>query len=220
MSSFIISIDGPAASGKGTLARKLADHFGFAHLDTGILYRAVGLGVLRAGGDPADPVAAEKAAMALDPAALPEIAQDPALRYPEASDAASKVAAIPAVRAELLDFQRKFADCPPVGAAGAVLDGRDIGTVVCPYAQAKLFVVADVETRAARRVKELRAKGQTVIDAEVLADMKERDARDIGRAIAPTVAAADAIVLDTSHLSVDEVLEKALTFVKKRMPSV
>lgn len=208
----IVAVDGPAASGKGTLARRLAGHFGYAYLDTGLLYRAVGLAVLRAGGDPADAVAAGRAARALDPAAL----DDPALRGDAAGNAASKVAAVAAVRAALLDFQRGFAARPPGGAPGAVLDGRDIGTVVCPEAPVKLFVTAAVETRAARRHKELLERGMDASYAQVLADLKERDARDGGRAVAPMRPAADALVLDTTGMDPDAAFAAALGHIAEK----
>ena len=204
----IIAVDGPAASGKGTLARRLAKLLGLAYLDTGLLYRAVGLAVLRAGGDPADKGAAVAAARALGPHAL----DDPALREDDAAQAASVVAATPEVRRQLLDFQRKFSQTP----GGAVLDGRDIGTVVCPGADAKLFVTASLEARAARRLKELRERGVEAIHSRVLADMQERDARDSQRAVSPLVPAADAYVLDTTDLDADAALAKALDFVKSR----
>lgn len=208
----IIAIDGPAASGKGTLARRLADHLGCALLDTGLLYRAVGMKVVRAGGDAADAEAA--AAAARDLAAGDLEAAD--LRSDTAASAASKVGAIPAVRAALLDFQRTFAAHPPGGANGAVLDGRDIGTVVCPDADAKLFVTASVEVRAERRLKELRARGLEAIHSRVLQEMKERDSRDASRAVAPLEPAKDAFVLDTSALDPDAVFAEALAFVKAR----
>jgi cytidylate kinase len=208
----IIAIDGPAASGKGTLARRLADHLGCALLDTGLLYRAVGMKVVRAGGDAADAEAAATAARGLDASDLE--ATD--LRNDTAASAASKVGAIPAVRAALLDFQRSFAANPPGGAAGAILDGRDIGTVVCPDADAKLFVTASVEVRAERRLKELRARGLEAIHSRVLQEMKERDSRDASRAVAPLEPAKDAFVLDTSALDPDAVFAKALAFVKTR----
>ncbi len=213
--SFVIAIDGPAAAGKGTLARRLADHFGYALLDTGLLYRAVGRRVLDRGGNPSDPLAAGAAARAL----RPENLDDPRLRLDEAAGAASKVAAIPEVRAALLDFQRGFAAHPPDGKRGAVLDGRDIGTHVCPNADAKIFVTASVEVRAERRVKELRERGLDVIPSAVLQDMKERDARDSSRSIAPLVAAADAFVLDTSSLDADGVFAAALQYVALRNPT-
>lgn len=209
----IIALDGPAASGKGTLAKRLAAHFGFAHLDTGKLYRAVGLAVLQAGEDPEDAVAAERAATALAPSDL----DNPALSGDDAAVAASKVAAIPAVRAALLDFQRRFAESPPGGAAGAVIDGRDIGTVVCPDAPAKLFVTAGLEIRAERRHKELLGRGETSIYARVLQDLTERDERDSNRAVSPLLAANDAIVLDTSTLDPDAAFAAALAYVEKRL---
>lgn len=209
----IIALDGPAASGKGTLAKRLAQHFGFAHLDTGKLYRAVGLAVLQAGADPEDAAAAERAATALTPSDL----DNPALSGDDAAVAASKVAAIPAVRAALLDFQRRFAESPPDGAAGAVIDGRDIGTVVCPEAPAKLFVTAGLEIRAERRHKELLGRGETSIYARVLQDLTERDERDSNRTVSPLLAANDAIVLDTSTLDPDAAFAAALAYVEKRL---
>jgi cytidylate kinase len=208
----IIAIDGPAASGKGTLARRLADHLGLAYLDTGLLYRAVGMAVVDAGGDPSDADAAAAAARRLDPEAL----RNPALRLDEAGQAASKVAAIPAVRAALLDFQRDFARHPPGGARGAVLDGRDIGTVVWPDADHKLFVTASLEKRAERRLKELLARGVATIQEAVLQEMRERDARDSGRSVAPLVPAPDALILDTTELDADQAFAAALGYITSR----
>ena len=205
----IIAIDGPAASGKGTIARRLAEHLNLAALDTGALYRAVALSVLRAGGDPDDPKTAERHARSLDPT----IAEDPDIRTAATGAAASKVAAVTAVRAALLDVQRAFASRPPDGKAGAVLDGRDIATVVCPEAAHKIFVTADVEIRADRRFKELLGRGETAIYARVLDDLRERDARDASRADAPMRQADDAMLLDTSHLDADQAFERALAFV-------
>ncbi len=201
----IITVDGPAASGKGTLARRLAAHFGLPHLDTGLIYRAVGWAVQRSGGNPADPVVATAAAEALDPALL----GDPALRLDAAAAAASQVAAIPGVRAALLAFQQRFAGQP----GGAVLDGRDTGTVVCPAADAKLFVTASPEVRATRRFKELQGRSQSAIYADVLRDIQARDDRDSRRAVAPLVPAADAFYLDTSDLDADRAFARALAFV-------
>jgi CMP/dCMP kinase len=205
----IIAIDGPAASGKGTLARRLAERFGLAHLDTGKLYRATALGVLEVGGDPTDPAAAKKAARNLDFSRL----GDPRLLQEDVARASSVVAAIPAVRAALLEAQRRFARHPPPlennAANGAVLDGRDIGTVVCPDAKVKLFLVASAESRAERRVKELRQSGATAIYDDVLQDMRERDARDSERRVAPLAAASDAISIDTTLLDADQVFERA-----------
>ncbi|KAA0686990.1 (d)CMP kinase [Azospirillum brasilense] len=207
----VIAIDGPAAAGKGTLSKRIAQVYGFAHLDTGALYRAVGVAVLRAGGDPANADAAAKAARALRPD--DGILNDPALRSDEAAQAASKVAAVPEVRAALLDFQRRFAATPPGGTPGAVLDGRDVGTVVCPNADAKLFVTASVEVRAERRLKELRERGIPAIPSDVLEDMKARDTRDSQRTVAPLLPAADAFVLDTSALDADQAFAAATAFI-------
>lgn len=208
MTTAIIAIDGPAAAGKGTLARRLATQLGFDYLDTGLIYRAVGMKLARAGLDPADATLAEQAARDLSPADL--AATD--LRIDEAAQAASKVASIPGVRAALLEFQRKFAAQPP-GGKGAVLDGRDIGTVVCPEAGVKLFVTASVEKRAERRLKELQEKGLGAIYGTVLADMRERDERDTNRAVAPLVPAQDAAVLDTSDLDADQAFAAALEII-------
>ena len=210
---FVITVDGPSAAGKGTLARRLAKHFGFDFLDTGSLYRGVGLAVLRQGLDPADQSAATAAAEALAPAIL----ADPAIRAETTSAAASKVAAIPSVRAAILNWQRDFAKDAARDSGGAVLDGRDIGTVVCPDADGKLFITASVEARAERRVKELQARGETAIYARVLQDMQERDARDQGRSISPTKPATDAQIIDTSDLTADQVFERALAFIASKM---
>jgi cytidylate kinase len=210
---FVITVDGPSAAGKGTLARRLAGHFGFEFLDTGALYRGVGLAVLRQGLDPADEKAATAAAKALNP----EILSDPAIRTEDTSTAASKVAAIPSVRAAILNWQRDFARDAASSSGGAVLDGRDIGTVVCPDADAKLFITASQEARAERRVKELQARGETAIYARVLQDMQERDARDQGRSISPTKPATDALIIDTSDLTADQVFERALAFIASKM---
>jgi cytidylate kinase len=209
----VIAIDGPAASGKGTLARRLAQHFGLAHLDTGKLYRATALAVLDAGGDPYDAPVAENAARRLDLSRL----GDRRLGGDEIARAASIVAAIPAVRAALLEAQRAFARHPPGSAKGAVLDGRDIGTVVCPDAAVKLFVVASVESRAERRVKELRESGAEAIYETVLQGMKERDARDSGRRAAPLSAAPDAVTIDTTLLGPDQVFERASDLIARSL---
>lgn len=202
----IIAIDGPAASGKGTLAKRIAEHFGFAYLDTGLLYRAVGLEVLRRGKDPADPKAAEAAARTVVLSRL----DDPALKSDEVGSAASQVAAIPGVRAALLALQRRFAHSPPGGEKGAVLDGRDIGTVICPDAEVKLFVTASPEVRAERRHKELLARGVDSIYARVLKELSERDARDSVRLVAPLRPAPDALLLDTSGLDADQAFAAAV----------
>ena len=211
--AFIITVDGPSAAGKGTLAKRLARHFGFAFLDTGALYRGVGLALLRQGHNPADPEKAVAAAKALQPAIL----NDPELRTEAASQAASIVAAIPGVRAAILNWQRDFARRPPNGSGGSVLDGRDTGTVVCPDAPAKLFITASAEARALRRFRELQARGETAIYARVLQDMQERDARDRARPISPTKAAEDAETIDTSDLTADQVFDQALAFVTSKM---
>jgi CMP/dCMP kinase len=217
MKPFIVAIDGPSASGKGTIARKLAEHFGFAYLDTGLLYRAVGLGVLKAGGNPANAGAAEKTALGLNAGNIKAMLSDPELRNHATSDAASKVAAIPQVRTALLKFQQDFCATPPDGKKGAVLDGRDIGTIIAPHADVKIFITASPEARAQRRFKELQSRGENVLEAMVIADMKERDARDAGRAIAPTKPAPDAITLDTTSLTADQALAAAIKIIEKTM---
>ena len=211
--SFVVAIDGPAASGKGTLARRIAERFGLAHLDTGALYRATALAVLDAAGEPTDPATAEGAAQRLDPRRL----ADPRLRTDAVAAAASVVAAIPEVRRALLGFQRDFAAHPPAPARGAVLDGRDIGTVVCAAADLKLFITASTEARAARRVKELREQGTPAIYEQVLQDLNERDARDSGRRAAPLMAAPDAIIIDTTTLDADVVFERACSLVARAL---
>ncbi len=211
----VIAVDGAAASGKGTLGRRLARHFGYAHLDTGLLYRATGLALIRAGKSPDDETAAIAAAEDIDLGAL----DDPSLRGDAVAEAASAVAAIPGVRAALLDFQRQFAAAPPGGRPGAVLDGRDIGTVICPDATHKIFVEAAIGVRAARRVKELRESGADAIHARVLRDMKARDARDRHRSVAPLTKASDAFLLDTTELDADGVFAAALEFITSRTPS-
>ena len=208
----VIAVDGPAASGKGTLARRLAAELGYAYLDTGLLYRAVGLILIRQGLDPADENAAAEAAIVFD-AATADF-NDLALRDEETSKAAGIVAAFPAVRAALVDVQRRFAANPPGGARGAVLDGRDIGTVICPDADYKFFIEADIEERARRRVKELRDRGDTVILIRVLQEMKERDERDRTRAVAPLAPAADASVVNTTNLNADAAFALVMTLIR------
>lgn len=205
----IIAVDGPAASGKGTIARALGRYFELPHLDTGKLYRAVGLALLRVGLDPADAQAATNAAYSLDPALLdaPEITDEATAR------AASIVSAHPAVRAALIARQRAFAEQP----RGAVMDGRDIATVVAPHATAKLFVTANPRVRAQRRHAELAGKGSTVTLATVLADIQARDARDSNRSISPLVRAADAALLDTSEMAIDAAVERAIALVKAQL---
>jgi cytidylate kinase len=204
----VIAVDGPAAAGKGTLARRLAAKLGLPYLDTGLLYRATGRRVLDAAADPTDPAAAEQAARGLTPADLAR----PDLRGPAADRAASAVAAIPAVRAALLDWQRRFGQTH-----GAVLDGRDIGTVVFPDAPVKLFVTANDAERARRRWLELQARGLAADPVEVAAEMRARDAQDAGRAAAPMKPAADAMVLDTTTLDADVAFATALALVRERL---
>jgi len=208
----VIAVDGPAASGKGTLARRIAAELGYAYLDTGLLYRSVGLALLRAGGDPADAKAAVEAATSLD-ADFADFT-DPALRNEATALAAGIVAAIPAVRHALIGMQRRFASHPPGGAPGAVLDGRDIGTVICPDADYKFFIDADLGERGRRRVKELQDKGFESIPARVLQEMKERDKRDRTRAVAPLAPAADASVVDTTNLNADAAFALAMSFIR------
>jgi cytidylate kinase len=198
----VIAVDGPAASGKGTIAKRLAAHFRLPHLDTGLLYRAVGWRSFQTGEAPAE-VAARLGRDDLD---------DPALRSDEAGQQASKVGTIPEVRTNLLKFQREFSSQP----SGAVLDGRDIGTVICPDAPVKLFVTASTEVRAERRYRELRAQGVDTIKPRVLAEMAERDRRDSERAAAPLRAAPDAWLLDTSDMDADAALAAALAFIERK----
>jgi cytidylate kinase len=202
----IIAIDGPAASGKGTIARHLAQVYGLHHLDTGLLYRAVAKGVLDAGHPLDDVEKAINVAVRLDPAKFDENE----LKLQPITEAASVVAAIPQVRQALMSYQRQFATKPP----GAVLDGRDIGTVIAPGADVKLFVVATPEIRAKRRTLELRARGQQVEEGDVLADLLKRDERDSRRTVAPLKAAPDAHLLDTSHLGIDAAFRAAVNIVE------
>ncbi|MEZ5922764.1 MAG: (d)CMP kinase [Hyphomicrobiaceae bacterium] len=203
-----IAVDGPAASGKGTLAKRIATHFGLSHLDTGLLYRAVARDVLVAGRSLTDGAAAVAAARALDHATL----ADPALRERPAGEAASLVARIPEVRAALLDYQRAFASRPP----GAVLDGRDIGTVVLPDADVKIFVTASSEERARRRWNELVEKGSDAKFSEVHEDIRIRDRRDRDRSVAPLVAASDAILLDTTDLDIEGAFRAAVRLIEEK----
>jgi cytidylate kinase len=209
----VITIDGPVAAGKGTLARRIARDRGYAYLDTGSLYRATALRLIRGGANQDDPAAASAAAAAIEPSDL----DDPALRDEAVGNLASKVAAMPEVRHTLLEFQRNFASHPPDGAAGAVLDGRDTGTVVCPGADAKLFVTASMDERARRRYLELRSKGADVDEATVRADLEARDARDSARTVAPLTAAPDAYLLDTSNLAIDSAFQAAKSFVDEKL---
>jgi len=202
----IIAIDGPAASGKGTLGKKLAAHYGLRHLDTGLIYRAVAKALVDAGERPEDAAAAVAAAKELDLANFDEAT----LKTYAVGEAASIVSAIPGVRAALLDFQREFAAQPP----GAVLDGRDIGTVVCPGADVKIYVTATPEVRAKRRAAEYRAAGRGIDEASVLADILRRDQRDSNRAAAPLQRAPDAYLLDTTHLAIDAAIRAAIDIVE------
>ena len=202
---FVVAIDGPAAAGKGTIAKTVSDHFGFNYLDTGLLYRAVGARTLL--GD--DPV---NAAEQLDPEEL----NDSNLRSAEVANAASRVASIHEVRAILFDFQRRFAE----RAGGAVLDGRDIGTAICPDADLKLFITATPEVRAKRRLEELLENGVTIDYETVLADVKARDARDMSRKDAPLIAAQDAKVIDTSDLTIDQSTEHAVTLTQAALRDI
>jgi CMP/dCMP kinase len=202
----IIAIDGPAASGKGTLGKRLAHHYGYRHLDTGVIYRAVAKALLDARADLTDEALAVAAALELDP----EKFGDPVLKTQKVGDAASVVSAIPGVRRALVNFQRQFAADPP----GAVLDGRDIGTVICPEADVKIFVMADPNVRARRRTLEARARGEDANEAEVLADILKRDERDRNRAIAPLKAAADAYLLDNSQLDIEGGVRAAIEIVE------
>jgi CMP/dCMP kinase len=201
----IIAVDGPAAAGKGTVARGLARHLGYHFLDTGSLYRMVGLTVLRSGGDPADPTPAIAAARTLNPQGF----HDADLRSEAVGQAASKVAVIPEVRAALLGLQRAFAAREP----GAVLDGRDIGTVVCPDADVKLFITASVEERARRRMMEIDERGDIAGYVAVLAEIRARDERDRTRATAPLLPATDAVVIDTSDMNIEEAVAAAVAAV-------
>jgi cytidylate kinase len=202
----IIAIDGPAASGKGTLGKRLAGHYGLRHLDTGLIYRAVGKALLDAGHSPGNRARAVAAAEAIDPGRFDE----PALKSPAVGEAASLVAAVPEVRGALVAFQRKFGRAPP----GAVIDGRDIGTVIFPDADVKIFVTATAEVRAGRRAAELQAAGTTVNLADVLADILRRDERDTTRTAAPLKPAEDAHLLDTTHLDIDAAFRAAIDIVE------
>jgi cytidylate kinase len=202
----IIAIDGPAASGKGTLAKRLAAHYGYHHLDTGVIYRAVAHALISRGADLEDEAAAVRAAQGLDPGSF----DNPALKSDQVGTAASVVSAIPKVRAVLVEFQRQFAGKPP----GAVLDGRDIGTVICPNAEVKIFVVADPKIRAHRRTLEARARGEKADEAAILADILARDERDRNRTVAPLKPAADAYLLDNSRLDIEGGVRAAIDIIE------
>ena len=204
----IIAVDGPAASGKGTIARALARHFGLPHMDTGLLYRAVALNLWRWGGDPGNEFEALRACheLGVDP-------DDPELRSETVSQIASAISVYPSVRAALLERQQEFAGQP----GGAVLDGRDIGTVIAPQAHVKLFVTASPEVRANRRLQELEARGMTAGYQDVLIDIKARDERDSSREVAPLRQASDALLLDTSDLGLEEAVAAAITLVEEKL---
>jgi cytidylate kinase len=202
----IIAIDGPAASGKGTLGKRLAKHYGYRHLDTGVIYRAVAYALMQAGADPGDEVLAVSAALELDP----EKFGNPILKTQRVGEVASVVSAIPGVREVLINFQRQFAADPP----GAVLDGRDIGTVICPHADVKIFVMADPKVRARRRTLEARARGEDADEAAVLEDILKRDERDQNRAAAPLKQAADAYLLDNTDLDIEAGVRAAIDIVE------
>lgn len=202
----IIAIDGPAASGKGTLGKRLAHHYGYRHLDTGVIYRAVAYAMIEAGADLNNELLAVAAALELDP----EKFGNPVLKTQKVGDAASVVSALPRVREVLVNFQRQFAADPP----GAVLDGRDIGTVICPDADVKIFVVADPEVRARRRTLEALGRGEDADEKAVLADILKRDERDRNRAVAPLRPAADAHTLDNSNLDIEGGVRAAIAIVE------
>jgi cytidylate kinase len=202
----IIAIDGPAASGKGTLAKRLAAHYGYHHLDTGVIYRAVAYALISEGADLDDEAAAVEAAQGLDPGTF----DNPALKSHQVGTAASVVSALPKVRAVLVEFQRQFAANPP----GAVLDGRDIGTVICPNAEVKIFVVADPKVRAHRRALEAHARGEAADEATILADILARDERDRNRAVSPLKPAEDAYLLDNSHLDIEGGVRAAIDIIE------
>jgi cytidylate kinase len=211
--SIVIAVDGTAASGKGTLAKKLAAHFGFAHLDSGALYRLTALAVLEAEGDPKNEADALKGAQTMDFSR----AGDPKIRTDTVGKAASEVAAIPAVRAALLEFQQNFVTNPPGGSPGAVMDGRDIGTVICPSATAKLYVDAGLDIRARRRWAELKAMGIRRAEQDVVAELGARDEADRTRPVSPLKRADDADLLDTSDLGIDAAFAAALSLVSPKV---
>jgi CMP/dCMP kinase len=224
MTSLVITIDGPAAAGKGTIARAIGHLFDFIILDTGMLYRLVGLDCHRAGIDPHDPVAATKRAEEL--AALlvknPKLLDDPDLRGRDAGIYASIYSAIPGVRAALTQYQRDFADHPPLfpdgrHPGGAILDGRDCGTVICPNAALKFYITAHIEERAHRRHRDLQARGDDISYNNVLQDLTQRDHRDMTRAVAPTMPADDAIIIDTTNRTVDDIVAEAADWVQSRL---
>ncbi|MBV00558.1 MAG: cytidylate kinase [Rhodospirillaceae bacterium] len=212
LTHLIVAIDGPAASGKGTIAKKLAEYFNLSYLDTGILYRAVALQMLTKGMNEKDSQSAEKAARQVSIASIDHTR----IRTRAVSDLASKIATISGVREELLDRQRRFAQNPDPGKDGAILDGRDIGTVVCPHADFKIFIMADLEIRAKRRWKELLQSDPTVIYCEVLEEMRSRDERDTNRKDAPLAVTSGALVIDTSNKSIDVSFNEAKDWILSR----
>lgn len=212
----VIAVDGPAASGKGTLARMIADRLGYAFLDTGALYRAVALATLEMGGDPSKMEEVSPALEIVKRNLTPELLSNPALRTPAVSEASSQIAALPEVRIDLLEYQREFAKNPPGDAGGAVLDGRDIGTVVCPTADIKFFVTAAPQERARRRFEELKDRYPDLTLEKVLQDIQQRDQRDRSRKVAPSIAANDAHILDTTSLTPAQGLEEAIGLIKSR----
>lgn len=217
-SPLLVALDGPAASGKGTLARALAKALALAYLDTGATYRAVARAVLEAGSDPQDEATAVRFAQEITKTLIFEALADQSLRTEAVSQAASQVSVFPGVRTALGALQRRFAQNPPMGFAGAVLEGRDIGTVICPEAPVKIFVTATPEIRAARRHKELQSRGIPSTYDAVLADLRQRDARDQGREAAPLKPAPDAVILDTSAMTEAEALSAALDVVRRKAP--
>lgn len=220
----IITIDGPAAAGKGTMAGKLAAKYNLAYFDTGMVYRAVGLNMLRSGKALEDEDAAVLFARRLTFPEMIELSKDPEFRSPAGGKAASVVSAIPAVRAALMQMQREFSHNPVFAdgtpAEGAIYDGRDTGTVVCPQADIKFFITASPEVRAMRRYKEFAARGIDTTYDKILADMNERDKRDSERAVAPLKPAVDAVVFDTSDLNIDEVIAKACEIIENRQKTL
>jgi cytidylate kinase len=215
----VIAVDGPAASGKGTFAKKMAERLGYAYLDTGALYRAVAMAALEIGADPSKYSEVQPALDIIQRNLTPELLASPALRTPEVAAAASKVAAIPEVRAALLEYQREFCKNPPGSVGGAVVDGRDIGTVVCPEADIKFFITASVEERARRRFLELQGTHNAVTYDAVLADLKARDLRDETRSVAPMKAADDAYILDTTRLNAAQTLEEGIGVIRAKFLS-
>jgi len=215
----VIAVDGPSASGKGTLGKMLAERLNYAYLDTGALYRVVGLATLEMGGDPSKIEDVRPALKIVIRNLTQELLSNPEIRKKEVADASSKVAVLPEVRAALLEYQREFAKNPPGEVGGAVLDGRDIGTVVCPNADVKFFIDADVEVRAARRFKDMQKFYPNITEEQVLADLKARDDRDRNRKDSPTKAADDAISLDMTAMTPDEGVSSMVSSIKDKMLS-